>query len=287
MRFTDRGIAALKPKAERYEVWEDGRTGLGVRMSPKGRKSWIYMYRFDGKARRMTLGTYPNLSLASARVRHAKAQEQKEHGVDPGAGHVEQRRAERSAETVEELVEEYLEKHARPNKRSADADERALRKEVLPTWGHQKAKSLTRRDVIKLLDGIVDRGSPVMANRLLGMIRRMFGFAVERDILDASPCVMVKAPKRETPRDRVLNTAEIKTFWHGLDTAKMSHQSRLALKLMLVTGQRREEIVCAPWSEFNLDERTVPIRLRQTPTTCRVAAHVLFTEAPSQKQPIK
>ena len=68
MRFTDRAIAALKPKAKIYEVWEDGRTGLGVRMSPKGRKSWNYMYRFNGKARRMTLGTYPAVSLASARV---------------------------------------------------------------------------------------------------------------------------------------------------------------------------------------------------------------------------
>ena len=62
MRFTDRSIAALKPKAALYEVWEDGRTGLGVRMSPTGRKSWNFMYRFGGKARRMTLGTYPTIS---------------------------------------------------------------------------------------------------------------------------------------------------------------------------------------------------------------------------------
>ena len=75
MRFTDRSIAALKPKAERYEVWEDGRTGLGVRVSPKSRKSWIYMYRFAGKARRMGLGTYPLVSLASAGVKHARAKE--------------------------------------------------------------------------------------------------------------------------------------------------------------------------------------------------------------------
>ena len=75
MRMTDRGIAALKPKIERYEAWEDGRTGLGVRVSPKGRKSFIYMYRFDGKARRMGLGTYPAISLASARVKHANAKE--------------------------------------------------------------------------------------------------------------------------------------------------------------------------------------------------------------------
>ncbi|HKF64230.1 MAG TPA: Arm DNA-binding domain-containing protein, partial [Dongiaceae bacterium] len=61
MRFTDKGIAALKPKGDRYEVWEVGRTGFGVRIAPSGRKSWLFMYRFDGKARRMTLGQYPRI----------------------------------------------------------------------------------------------------------------------------------------------------------------------------------------------------------------------------------
>ncbi len=88
MRFTDKGIAALKPKAAHYEVWEDGRTGLGIRVSPKGRKSWNYMYRFNGKARRMTLGTYPTLTLANAHVKHAQAKEALERGNDPGALHV-------------------------------------------------------------------------------------------------------------------------------------------------------------------------------------------------------
>ena len=83
--MTDRGIAGLKPKSKRYEVWEDGQTGLGVRMSPAGRKSWIYMYRFNGKPRRMTLGTYPAVGLADARVKHAKAKVDLEKGIDPGA----------------------------------------------------------------------------------------------------------------------------------------------------------------------------------------------------------
>ncbi len=91
MRLTDRSIKALKPKAERHEVWEDGRTGLGVRVSPAGRRSWIYMYRFEGRPRRMTLGTYPALSLANARVKHAQAKERLEKGEDPGALHVEKR----------------------------------------------------------------------------------------------------------------------------------------------------------------------------------------------------
>ncbi len=213
MRFTDKGIVALKPKAERYEVWEDGKTGLGVRVSTRGRKSWIFMYRFNGRARRMTLGTYPPLTLANARVLQAKAKESKEKGEDPGVAHIAERRAERQAHTIADLVNEYLEKHARPNKRSAAADERTLQKEITPVWGRRKAKDITRRDIIRLLDDVVDRGSPVMANRLLALLRRMFGFAVERDILGATPCVYIKAPAKETPRDRVLSSTEIAIVW--------------------------------------------------------------------------
>ncbi len=108
MRLTDRSVKALRPKVERYEVWEDGRTGLGVRVSPAGRKSWVYMYLFDEKARRMTLGTYPALSLANAHVKHARAKEMLEKDKDPGALNVEKRRAERQAETVADLAAEYL-----------------------------------------------------------------------------------------------------------------------------------------------------------------------------------
>jgi integrase len=187
-------------------------------------------------------------------VLHAKAKELKEKGEDPGVAHIAKRRAERQAHTVADLVEEYLEKHARPNKRSAAVDERVLKKEVVPVWGRRKAKDITRRDIITLLDSVVDRGSPVMANRLLAMLRRMFGFAVERDILGATPCVYIKAPTKETPRDRVLSSTEIATFWHGLEKSSMLPLTRLALKLMLVTAQRRDEVVSAAWSEFNLSE---------------------------------
>jgi len=257
MRFTDRSIAALKPKATLYEMWEDGRTGLGVRMSPKGRKSFNYMYRFNGKARRLTLGTYPTLGLASARVKHSKAKELLGKGIDPGALHVEKRRAERQAETVNDLAAEYLEKWARPRKRSAGEDERILRKDVLPLWGKRKAKDIRRRDVILLLDGIVERGAPIAANRTLGIIRRMFNFAVSRDILDATPVAMVKAPAKENQRERVLSPEEIRIFWNDLDKAPISQGIILALKLQLVTAQRKGELIGVAQSEFDLEEEKI------------------------------
>ena len=114
MKLTDRTIKAFKPETERYEVWADGHAGFGMRVSPTGRKSWIYVYHFEGKSRRMTLGAYPAVGLASAHVKHAQAKELLEKGDDPGSLHVEKRRAERNAETVQNLVDEYLEKYARP-----------------------------------------------------------------------------------------------------------------------------------------------------------------------------
>jgi integrase len=259
-RFTDRAIAALRPRPARYEVWEGG--GFGIRVSPRGGKAWVWVYHFGGKPRRLTLGSYPGMGLHDAHAALANAKKMLAGGHDPGTEMVTQRQTERTAETVAELVEQYLEKWARPHKRSAAEDERQLRRDVIPAWGTRKAKDITRRDVIALLDRIVDRGSPIAANRALAVIRKLFNWALSRDIVAASPCAAVKAPGKERRRDRVLNADEIATLWHALDDpeAPVSPAIRLALKLQLVTAQRKGEVIAAAWSEFDLDERvwTIP-----------------------------
>src|SRR5262249_13142629 len=107
MRFTDKGVAALKTKEARYAVWEGGRSGFGVRVAPSGRKSWLFMYRHGGKARRMTLGSYPSTGLATARVKFAEAKRKLDHGEDPGALALAEKQVDREASTVRQLVEEY------------------------------------------------------------------------------------------------------------------------------------------------------------------------------------
>jgi integrase len=259
-RFTDKFIAALRPMPERFEKWEGG--GFGIRVSPGGGKAWIWVYHFDGRPRRMTLGSYPLIGLADARIKLSEARKLLERGIDPGDREVQQRKAERIAKTVEELSEAYLEKWARPRKRSAAEDERILRKDVIPAWRHRKAKDIGRRDVIALLDTIVDRGSPIVANRTLAVIRRMFGWALSRDIVPTSPCGAVRAPSKENRRDRVLSAGEIAAFWRALDNPELAMSSaiRLALKLQLVTAQRKGEVIGAEWSEFDLHESiwTIP-----------------------------
>lgn len=190
------------------------------------------------------------------RARLAEATKLLERGIDPGQREVQEKKAERTAETVAELAEAYLDKWARPRKRSAAEDERILRKDVFPAWGRRKAKDIARRDVIALLDKIVDRGSPISANRTLAVIRRMFGWALSRDLVPASPCAAVKAPAKESRRDRVLTTEEIARLWRALDEPEMpiSLPIRLALKLQLVTAQRKGEVINAAWSESELAE---------------------------------
>ncbi|MCG8073863.1 MAG: tyrosine-type recombinase/integrase [Candidatus Thiodiazotropha taylori] len=257
MKFTDRSLKALKPKEKRYEVSELNGHGFGVRVLPSGKKTFIYRYKLNGKTRGMMLGSYePGTkygSLAEAHKRHANARAKLKEGVDPGAIKQAKIQAEREADTVDDLAERYVELHAKKQKKTWQEDKRMLDKDVLPAWGSRKAKDIHRRDVNDLLDNIVTRGAPVVANRTLEVIRRMFNFAIERDIIDNNPCYLVKAPGKETRRDRVLNPNEIRIFWRRLYKTDMGQLVRLALKLQLVTAQRRGEVMNAKWCDIDLD----------------------------------
>lgn len=254
-KLTDRSIEALRPRAARYEVWDAARKGFGVRVTPRGAKSFVWVYHFNGHPRRLTFGTYPRLSLASAGVKLAEAKRLLINGIDPGTSAVTEREAERHAETVEELATVYLDRYARPRKRSAAEDERILRKDVLPRWGRRKAKDITRRDIVKLLNEIVDRGAAIQANRTLTILRRMFRFAVGQAIVEVSPCDQVEAPSAENERDRALSEDEIRVLWQALDTAPMEPNARRILRLMLATGQRKAEVMGLHQREVDYEKR--------------------------------
>lgn len=269
MKFTERQIRNIKPKEDRYEIWEGN--GLGIRIAPSGRKSWIYMYRFNGKPRRMTLGTYPEMTVASAHASHGQAMLDLANNIDPGEKLVSQHQEHRNAATLNELALEYIDKWAKKHKRSWKEDERMLNKDVLPKLGTLKAKDISRRDIIKLLDEISER-APIVANRTFEVIRKMFNFAVERGIIDVSPCLNIRAPSKEKQRERMLTEDEITTFWHNLTNAKMNEATRIALKLQLITAQRRGEVAQMEWSEVDVKTGwwTIPAIKAKNNSTHRV-----------------
>jgi integrase len=251
MKLNDRTVKNLKPKLQRYEFWESN--GLGVRVTPAGNKSWVYMYRLDGRQRRLTLGRYPKMTVAQAHAAHGTSMEKVERGIDPANEMVSKNITHRSSPTVKELAEIYIKKWAIPRKRTWKQDEGYLQKNVLPEWGLRKASDIRRKDTIKLLDEIVARGSPITANRVLEVVRKMYNFGIERDLVESNPCTMVRAPTKERRRERVLSESEIISFWTGLNSAQFSEPVKIAIKILLFTAQRRGEVATMSWDDLELD----------------------------------
>lgn len=257
MPFRDRQIAALKPRASRYDLAEPGGSGLRIRVSPAGVKSWGWVYRFDGKSKRVSFGQYPDMRIPATHEALALAQKKLERGIDPAAEVAAEREAERAAETVTQLIEEYLERHARRNLRpgSAAEDERLLTREVEPPWRDRKARDITRRDVIKLLDRLEDRGVTVQRNRVASCLSRLFRFGMDRGILDASPASGIRRLPEKT-RDRFLSADEIRSLWLGLEKPEleMTPAVRAAIRFLIVTGQRRAEVAVIDRAEIDETE---------------------------------
>jgi len=292
--WTDKELKSMKPDASHekpYDIREKSGNGFGLTVFPSGEKSFIYLYHFQGRKRRMTLGKYPLCSLSDARKLHREALKMLESGKDPAQEKRKEKVNARESSTVDGLIDEYIELWAKPRKRSWQADLRCLNKDVKPYWGKLKASDVTRRDVILLLDRIKDRGAPISANRALACIRRMFNFAIERDIVAASPCAAVKPAAKENRRDRVLSRDEIKAVWNALDQANvqdqesshiihMSPETRLVLKLQLVLAQRKGEILSAEWDEIDLSSNwwTIPAEKAKNNQAHRVPLSPLAVE---------
>jgi integrase len=207
----------------------------------------------SGLKRRVgTFGDVGKIGLADARTKafawHAIIRE----GRDPAAEERRKAAAERRLPSVAAFASEYIERHAKPNKRSWREDERLLCHDVLPAIGDLRIDTVTRRDIVLLLDAIRDRGATVLANRALAVTRRMFSLAVERGVIEASPFVGVRA-SRETPRARTLSDDEIRLLWAATapGAPRIETSTRLALRFLLLTGARATEVCGASWDEIN------------------------------------
>ena len=279
--FTDTMIRRLKPEEKKYVRGEGN--GFTIRVMPSGVKTWLYAYSFEGKRREMNLGGYPDVTLETARGKFEEAKKRVKNGIDPLAENEEKAETRRKAPTVADLVNDYIERHAKRFKRSWAKDQRILNYDVVPTWGKRKAADIVKRDVVSLLEKIVDRGSPGMANNTFQIIRKMFNWAVEVDILVHTPCLGVKLPTPKLSRDRVFSESEIKTFWNNLDGCAISTEIKAALKLQLITAQRPGEIISMHTSEIEGDWWSIPAEKAKNGKAHRVyltsMAHEVITNA--------
>lgn len=267
VKFTARGIASLPAPAKgRLEYFDVDTRGFGLRVSAGGaRRMWIVRYRIRGRKTKgmLTLGAFDpdRFGLGAARDMAKDALRAAEKGVDPAAP----KRNERHAESFKELAARWLEEYAKKRKRSWKADQRIIKRDLVPAIGNMKALSVKRADVRQILRTIVARGAPIMANRARELVRSIFAWAISEEIggVEHNPCDGIARPAEEHSRDRVLSADEIRALWPALSDppAGMPHRCALALKLQLVTLQRKGEIVGAEWSEMDRDKErmwTIP-----------------------------
>lgn len=259
MPFTDRQISALKPKTSRYEKMEPGRTGLGIRVTPNGSKTWAYRYRFGGEQRRMVFGSYPNMPLSKAHKALADAKDKLRAGIDPGAEISKTREAERNAETVGMVVEQFILLHVKrptekkPNGlRTAAEIERIFNIYVLPTWTERPFKEIRRSDVTLLLDEIENGRGGVMADRTLAMLSKMFNWYAIRHDDYISPIVrgMARTKPKDRARKRILSDDEIRLLWAVWSEAGTFGAM---MQIGLLTGQRRAKFSAVRWQDIDLE----------------------------------
>lgn len=246
--LTAASVDRIKPPAKgQVEHFDKGFPGLALRISYGGGKSFVYFYRIGGRLRRMTLGTYPALSLADARDNWRKARQAVAIGLDPASA----TRHGAGATDFQSVCAEWLLRDQAKN-RSHDSVKRSIDKDVMPVWGHRQVADIGRRDVLDLMDRIADRGATIMARRTHAYVHRFFKWCVGRGIIEINPAADLPKPGAETRRDRVLTDEELVAVWRGSEKLGWSHGH--VIRLLLLTGARREEIGQLRWSEIVNDE---------------------------------
>ena len=250
--LTDMALRRISPPPfGSLEVWDGKIPGFGIRVSPKGTKSFILVFRVDGRARRLTIGRYPTLSLAEARSLAKQALSEIAQGNDPAEKKKQSRNtSERDPFAFESFVAEFIEKYARPKNKDWAESHRLLKREFVKHWGKRDIRKINKPDITLIIDGIVTRGSPSAANHALAAIRRLFNWAVERGVIDFSPCQGLKPPGKLKSRERVLSDDELVAIWNAASSE--AYPFGIITQLLMLTGQRRGEVIAMRWQDLDL-----------------------------------
>ena len=257
-KLTDAFCNRTKPPGQgRLEFADQILPGLRFRVTDKGAKSFALITRLHGKQIRVTLGPYPMLSLSKARADAREALQAVARGEDPRTA--KRRARETRTDTFANIADEFLQRHGRKLRpRSLDELARPFKRWLVPRWGDRLVSNISRRDIIELMDDIIDKGTPVAANRTLAAIKTFFSWCLDRDIVEASPAAAVKRPGVEKERERVLADHEIKALWPAWD--KIGYPFGDLGKMLLVTAQRRTEVARMRWSDIDFKAKvwTIP-----------------------------
>lgn len=244
-RLTDKVVRSLSvPPAGNRIAYDDELRGFGARVTATGAKAFILNYRINGRERRYTIGGWPEWNTSAARDEAKRLKRDVDLGTDPLSDRVEAR----NAPTIDRLCNDYLERHA-PKKRTGEEDRRKIERTIRPRLGRRLVADIGLRDIEDLHRSM--KKTPYEANRTLAVLSKMFSLAVKWGWRANNPCHGVEKFE-EQKRERYLSRAEIGKLSDAL--AAYEHQgSANVVRLLMLTGARRGEVLKARWEQFDLE----------------------------------
>ena len=259
IKLTKSAIDALPTPSSDVVYWDAAYPGFGVKVTPKGRKVFIVLYRTGGAGsnlRKYTIGPYGRVTLHQARMAAQKVFAAKLEGG------IRQPRSGKPSDESWQIESMICWKIHRPTicHRTARSREisRLLRREVGKPWAGRSIHEITKRDVVEVISAIEQRGAPGAANKTLKSIKTFLRWCVGRAVLDRSPAEGVPLPAKEVARDRVLNDQELAQVI--LAARRIGGPYGGIVEFLALTGQRREEVAGLKWDELDLAQRiwTIP-----------------------------
>jgi integrase len=250
--LTDRWIRTVRV-AQRTDFFDVALPTFGVRIAPTGHRSWFVLYSLRGerRKRRLALGTYPAIPLSEARRDALTAIASVVRGEDPKLA------TEVGGITFGDLARLYMERESKPKKRSWKRDQQAVDRDLVPAWDRKPAAAIRRREVVALLDSIMDRKAPMQANYVRSVLSCIYRFGISRDLVDFNPVSGTDRPHDPVRRDRVLSDAEIVQLWRH--TAGLHASVRDALRGILLSAQRPGEVAGMVRGEVGEGAWTIPV----------------------------
>lgn len=264
MPLSDTAIRAAKPKEKTY-LMTDGE-GMYLEITPSGGKWWRFKYRFDGKQKRISLGTYPDTGLKEAREKRQEARRQLAAGIDPGESRKAQKAAgaEDNPNSFEVIAREWYGRQASSWVPShAEKIISRLERDLFPWLGKREIGTITAPDLLAALRRIEERGAVETAHRALQNCGQIFRYAIATGRADRDPCPALRgalAPVKQTHYPAVTDPKKIGALLRAMDSYEGTLVTKCALRLAPLVFVRPGELRAAEWSEIDLDkaEWTIP-----------------------------
>jgi integrase len=253
MALTDARIKAFKSRAARYLV-SDGR-GLSLDVLPSGKMSWLYRYRLNGHYEKVTLGRYPDLTLRAARVKRDDLAAQVATGKSPALEVKQRRGGIETNPTIRQFGERYYKEQVLKNWKDPKHVRRYLDNEIFASLGDKAIKDVNALDVQALVYRKRDNGRVAAAMQLRGVMKQMFDYALELQLVTLNPASMVATRfiGKARKRSRVLSPSEIRLYLRTVYQSNIRRQFKLALHIILFTLSRKSELLGAKWKDVNFE----------------------------------